>query len=564
MHNIKLILLSAVGFLFISGVFASDVCDSSHTHTNTGDIKSFRVSVSNDYKTYNLLCDGDGSWSTAMHIIWDGKVNDNRMYLPAGYHIAHFVEAKDTQYGTFYFDIWRDDNNDGIYETNLISSTDTTKDCGVGVYCNLQTSSWKEIANVVGPRNYRLDLGHDNGFFQYLCLDDIEIRGKIFVVYSNDVQLSISSNVNTITGKPNEMKVISAILKNTMANSDPSNPEYPAFDAGITFTINGNVVGTVERKEVLLEDESFSINTEVQLPAKEGNYILMLSPKGHNVIFNDATGSPVYINVVVEGCPLLCDDGNPCTNDYCDTGTNYECKHETIGKGVISCRNNADCNDNNPSTSDTCELSGTCDSYCSNTMKTCPSGQLLCSGNCITPACSSAYSCDDGNPDTDDSCENPSTCSAVCRHITKSCSTGKILCNGICTSPACTIDSNCNDNDDCTIDRCNNPETCTSSCSNAISASCQTKQITNQISGEVTKKVDTPLITVGVTVVVIIIVAILGFVALKPKIMHTTILSGGKASDNFGKCSHCGAPINMDKLKEGDVKCDHCGSIIKP
>ena len=38
-------------------------------------------------------------------------------------------------------------------------------------------------------------------------------------------------------------------------------------------------------------------------------------------------------------CPASCDDGNKCTKDYCSSGTNYECRHDTI----TSCCGNGKC-----------------------------------------------------------------------------------------------------------------------------------------------------------------------------------------------------------------------------
>jgi len=38
-----------------------------------------------------------------------------------------------------------------------------------------------------------------------------------------------------------------------------------------------------------------------------------------------------------QSCPESCDDGNPCTNDYCNYNTNYECRHDEI---IPCCGNN--------------------------------------------------------------------------------------------------------------------------------------------------------------------------------------------------------------------------------
>ncbi len=39
-------------------------------------------------------------------------------------------------------------------------------------------------------------------------------------------------------------------------------------------------------------------------------------------------------------CPETCDDGNPCTNDYCSNETNFQCKHDDVtpccGDGICN------------------------------------------------------------------------------------------------------------------------------------------------------------------------------------------------------------------------------------
>ncbi len=44
----------------------------------------------------------------------------------------------------------------------------------------------------------------------------------------------------------------------------------------------------------------------------------------------------------VKRCPSSCDDSDECTNDYCDRGTNYECRYDI----VYSCCGNGICEDN--------------------------------------------------------------------------------------------------------------------------------------------------------------------------------------------------------------------------
>jgi len=52
------------------------------------------------------------------------------------------------------------------------------------------------------------------------------------------------------------------------------------------------------------------------------------------------------------------------------------------------------------------------------------------------------------------------------------CLSGQICCSGNCVTPTCTSDAGCNDNNACTTDACNNAGTCTASCSNSPIANC--------------------------------------------------------------------------------------------
>ncbi len=168
--------------------------------------------------------------------------------------------------------------------------------------------------------------------------------------------------------------------------------------------------------------------------------------------------------------PVDCDDGNPCTKDYCDNG---KCIHEPVDGG--SCDDNnicttgdhcvqgqcmgeqtVDCDDGNPCTKDSCDpqkgcvhtpVEGSCDdgNKCT-TNDHCENG--VCKGDLLD--------CDDGNICTDDSCVP----SKGCVHIPNTapcddgdpCTVGDTCYAGKCKGGDKTPD--CDDGNPCTKDFC--------------------------------------------------------------------------------------------------------------
>ncbi|MCB9738523.1 MAG: hypothetical protein H6747_04585 [Deltaproteobacteria bacterium] len=155
----------------------------------------------------------------------------------------------------------------------------------------------------------------------------------------------------------------------------------------------------------------------------------------------------------------MCDDGNTCTNETCDTGTGLcastaltggSCEDGDACTGAGSCAAGAckggaakTCNDNDPCTVDGCNaVTG-----------------------CTTAPAADGVTCDDGNPCTAvDGCKAGSCVGLK----DKDCSDGKACtldsCNkqdGSCVStfdPTCTAPcataADCADGDDCTVDAC--------------------------------------------------------------------------------------------------------------
>ncbi len=144
---------------------------------------------------------------------------------------------------------------------------------------------------------------------------------------------------------------------------------------------------------------------------------------GHIVNCDAATPVPETCNGLDDDCngltdDALCDDGNPCTTDFCNPGDGT-CAH-TPNSG-------SKCSTGNP-----CSVNDHCDD----------------TGACIA---GSQKNCDDGNPCTDDFCD---TGTGDCKHTnnTKSCEDGDFCTvgdhcsNGACLSGAqksCVEENNC-------------------------------------------------------------------------------------------------------------------------
>ncbi|GEM_PF-1969825 len=94
------------------------------------------------------------------------------------------------------------------------------------------------------------------------------------------------------------------------------------------------------------------------------------------------------VHIPSEECCLTkldCDDGNSCTNDTCDPGTNL-CIHTNVGQGC--CNSASDCpDDDNPCSAPDCVAN-------------------KCTFRTLPGCCKANFECDDGNVCTYDLCEN--------------------------------------------------------------------------------------------------------------------------------------------------------------
>jgi hypothetical protein len=138
------------------------------------------------------------------------------------------------------------------------------------------------------------------------------------------------------------------------------------------------------------------------------------------------------------------EDGNPCTNDFCDQGQAVE--HTPITDLGKSCDDGNACTTGDSCVAGTCQgQAQSCDDNIPCTTDTCTKGQ-----GCVhTPVTSK---CDDGNPCTKDACDLAVGCTVAGNEKAKvcddgnSCTTGDLCVSGACTgkpSCACSTDADC-------------------------------------------------------------------------------------------------------------------------
>ncbi len=147
-----------------------------------------------------------------------------------------------------------------------------------------------------------------------------------------------------------------------------------------------------------------------------------------------------------------CNDGDPCTNDWCDSDCN--CHNDFVGE----CRSNGECNDGDPCTNDWCDSNCNCH-------------------NDFVGECRSNGECNDGDPCTNDWCDSNCNCHhdfvGECRSNGE-CNDGDPCTNDWCDSSCnCHHDvvSSCCGNNACEApgEHCNNcPQDCDAVCPNGV------------------------------------------------------------------------------------------------
>ena len=170
----------------------------------------------------------------------------------------------------------------------------------------------------------------------------------------------------------------------------------------------------------------------------------------------ESATAPRLLLTVRRCSPTICNDGNACTADVCDSQA--LCLNVTAPDGTI-------CNDGNACTqSDTCQA-GACTGanpvVCSALDQCHVAGACNpATGQCSHPAAANGTSCNDSNACTQsDSCQagacigaNPVVCSALDQcHVAGACDPG----TGQCSNPAATDGTSCSDGNMCSAgDQC--------------------------------------------------------------------------------------------------------------
>lgn len=183
-------------------------------------------------------------------------------------------------------------------------------------------------------------------------------------------------------------------------------------------------------------------------------------------------------------CGMECDDGNPCTTEYCQGG---QCIVEPVDCSdddpctVDSCdqygycqHEYIECDDEDACTTDSCDGEGGCihepidcddsdacthdscssSSGCINSPITCAADNDPCTDDYCDPArgcVSEPKNCDDEDSCTDDFCDSEGNC----QHVPIDCDDGDPCTTEYCQDSQCFVEPvDCSDNDPCTIDSC--------------------------------------------------------------------------------------------------------------
>ena len=171
------------------------------------------------------------------------------------------------------------------------------------------------------------------------------------------------------------------------------------------------------------------------------------------------------------GVSANCNDGNPCTDDSCDSGTG--CHNDpntqpcqdgdacTVSDGCAGGQcvpgPAPDCDDGNVCTDDSCDPALGCKHVSAGPLP-CDDGNACTTGEtCVDAKCvgSVPVDCLDGNPCTDDSCDPAQGCTYGLNSLP--CDDGDVCTAGEkCENGACAggIGVNCNDGNPCTDDSC--------------------------------------------------------------------------------------------------------------
>ena len=180
----------------------------------------------------------------------------------------------------------------------------------------------------------------------------------------------------------------------------------------------------------------------------------------------------------VPGPPLGCDDGNACTDDSCvattgcvSTPNAVPCDDgdactvaDTCADGTCVAGAPPECDDGNPCTDDDCDSGSGCTQLANTAI--CDDGDACTTADaCADSACvgGAPAECDDGNACTDDACKATTGCTNTANTATcddgDACTAGDTCSEGGCAGEAPVV---CDDGNACTDDACDPVTGCTS------------------------------------------------------------------------------------------------------
>ena len=216
------------------------------------------------------------------------------------------------------------------------------------------------------------------------------------------------------------------------------------------------------------------------------------------------------------GLPVDCDDGEPCTQDWCDPATGCATTPESDGMGCVTGAIEDDpcavsgicsdgecgpmpvvCDDGNPCTSDTCTPGSGCAASAIADGAACSTASIAADacaqgGQCLSGACSAVpVLCDDGNPCTADACDPASGCVEPPVSDGVPCTTDAVAAapcaaGGVCAAGACTVKPLVceDDGNPCTDDLC---DPAADACAHPPIAGCELPcQTDDECAGKVT------------------------------------------------------------------------------
>ncbi len=188
------------------------------------------------------------------------------------------------------------------------------------------------------------------------------------------------------------------------------------------------------------------------------------------------TGDHCHLGECIGGGELACNDGNPCTDDACDSNEGCTFTPNADDCDDSNACTNGDvcklgwclpgpaitCNDNKLCTDDSCDPESGC-VYPNNTLpcdddNACTDGDKCGGGVCVAGP---ALDCDDNNPCTTDSCDSESGCTHVFNDLpcndANACTTNEFCNLGVCGGGVAVV---CNDENICTDDSCDSQVGC--------------------------------------------------------------------------------------------------------